>query len=86
MTIERSSFKLRRKTVIGIKHATFFTICKKIDNGIHIYQFTFEFCTSVSGCGCGFGIEQKYWQIDGFGEKKAQIGGFANPYSPPSYF
>ena len=35
--------------------------------------------TSVSGYGCGFGFEQKYWQIDGFGEKKARIGGFAYP-------
>ena len=27
-------------------------------------------CTSVFGCGCGFGFEQKFWRIDGFGEKK----------------
>ena len=26
----------------------------------------------------------KYWRIDGFGEKKARIGGFAYPYSAPS--
>jgi len=32
-----------------------------------------KFYTIVSGCGCGFGFEQKYWQIDGFGEKKARI-------------
>jgi len=31
------------------------------------------------------GFEQKYWQIDGFGEKKAGISGFACPYSPPSF-
>ena len=30
-----------------------------------------------------FGFEQKYWRIDGFGEKKERIGGFAYPYSPP---
>jgi len=42
-----------------------------------------NFYTSVSGCGCGFGFEQKYWRIDGFGEKMARIGGFAYPYSPP---
>ena len=41
-------------------------------------------CTSVFGCGCGFGFEQKFWRIDGFGEKKARIGGFAYLYSPPS--
>ena len=40
--------------------------------------------TSVFGCGYGFGFEQKFWQIDGFGEKEARIGGFAYPYSPPS--
>ena len=40
--------------------------------------------TSVSGYGCGFGFEQKYWRIEVFGEKKARIGGFAYPYSPPS--
>ena len=36
-----------------------------------------NFYTTVSGRGCGFGLEQKYWQIDGFGEKKAWIDGFA---------
>ena len=30
-----------------------------------------------------FGFEQKFWWIDRFGEKKARIGGFAYPYSPP---
>jgi len=54
----------------------------EIYTGIHIYQFTFY--TSVSGCGCGFGFEQKYLWIDGFGDKKAQIGGFAYPYLPSS--
>jgi len=29
-----------------------------------------NFYTSVSRCGRGFGFEQKYWRIDGFGEKK----------------
>ena len=41
--------------------------------------------TSVFGCGCSFGFEQNFWRIDGFGQKKARIGGFAYPYSPPSY-
>jgi len=36
-----------------------------------------NFYTSVSVCDCGFGFEQKYWRINGFGEKKARIGGFA---------
>ena len=26
--------------------------------------------TSVFGCDCGFGFEQKFWRIDGFGKKK----------------
>ena len=39
--------------------------------------------TSIFGCGCGFGFEQKNWRIHGFGEKKARIGGFAYPYLPP---
>ena len=43
-----------------------------------------NFYISVSGCGWSFGFEQKYWWIDGFGEKKARIGWFAHPYSLPS--
>jgi len=42
-----------------------------------------NFYTSVSRGGCGFGFEQKYWRIDGFGQKKAWIRGLAYPYSPP---
>ena len=41
--------------------------------GIHIY---------LSGCNCGFGFEEKYWQINGFGEKKAWIGRFKLIYIP----
>ena len=48
-------------------------------------SFPFNLYTCVIGCGCGFGFEQKFWRIDGFGEKKARIGGFAYPYSPPSF-
>ena len=29
------------------------------------------------------GFKQNFWRIDGFGEKKARIGGFPYPYSPP---
>jgi len=42
-----------------------------------------NFYTSVSGCGCGFGFEQKIL-ADRRGKKMAWIGGFAYPYSPPS--
>ena len=29
-------------------------------------------------------LEQKYWRSTDLAEKKARIGGFAYPYSPPS--
>jgi len=45
------------------------------NNGIHI---------DLSGCNFGFGFEEKYCRIGGFGEKKARIVGFAYPYSPTS--
>ena len=48
----------------------------EINIGIHVCQFTFEptFYTFVS-------IQ---WRMEGFDEKKARIGGFEYPYSPPS--
>jgi len=81
---EQSSFKLRCETAIGIvlcySHRAcclLYYLCEiSSNNGIHIY---------LSGCNCGFGFEQKDWRIDGFGEKKAWIGGFAYPYSPPPH-
>lgn len=30
----------------------------------------FNFYTSVSECGCGFGFEQKDWQINTFDQKR----------------
>ena len=47
----------------------------EINIGIHVCQFTFEptFYTFVS-------IQ---WRMEGFDEKKARIGGFEYPYSPP---
>ena len=87
---KRSSLKLRYENVTRIVLCCSHQACcllyylREINNGIHIYQFTFDFYTSVSGCGCGFGLEQKFWRIHGFGESKARIGGFAYPYSPPS--
>ena len=30
-------------------------------------------------------LKKNFWRIDGFGEKKAGIGGFACPYSPPLF-
>ena len=43
------------------------------NSGIHMF---FE-------CGRKFGFEQKFWRIDGFGEKQARISGLAYPYPPP---
>ena len=58
----------------------------EINGGIHMYQFTFRPLTLLFfGCDCGFGFERKFRRIDRFGEKKAWIGGFAEPYSPPSF-
>ena len=56
----------------------------KSSSGVQIYQLLRGF-----GIWLWFWIqfEQKYWQMDGFGEleKKALIGGFAYPYSPRSH-
>ena len=69
---------------VVIKHVTFFTILVKLTVVFTCTSLPLNLYTSIFGCGCGFGFEQKFWQIDGFGEKKARIGGFAYPYSPPS--
>ena len=53
----------------------------KINNGIHIYQFTFELVHLCFRRGCGLDLNKKYWRIDRFGDKKSRIGGFAYPYS-----
>ena len=69
--------------VIVIKHVALLTLLAKLTMAFTFTSLHLNFYTSVSGCGCGFGFEQKYWQIDGFGEK-ARIGGFTSPYLPPS--
>ena len=72
---ERSLFKLRCETVVYIwaKLTVAFT-CTSLP--LNLY-------TSVFRCGCGFEFEEKFWRIDGFGVKKARIGGFVYSYSPP---
>ena len=47
-----------------------------------MYQFTSEPYTSVFGCGCGFGFEQKFWRIDGFGEKRHGSADLHTPIHP----
>ena len=51
---------LELQCVKVIKHAAFFTIC-----ALTFTNLPFNFYTSVSGCGCGFGFEKQYWWIDG---------------------
>ena len=84
---KRSSFKLRYETVTRIALCYSHQACcllyqlREINNGIHIYQFTFDFYTSVSGCGCGYGLEQKFWRMDGFGES----ADLHTPIHPPPH-
>ena len=53
---------------------TFFTIWAKLTVVFTCTSLPLNLYTSVFGCGCGFGFEQKFWRMDGFGEKKARIG------------
>ena len=69
---------------VVIKYVAFFTILAKLTVVFTCTSLPLNLYTSIFRCGCGFGFEQKFWRIDGFGEKKARIGGFAYPYSPPS--
>ena len=69
---------------VVLKHYAFFTILAKLTVVFTCISLSLNLYTSVFGCVCGFGFEQKFWRIDGFGEKKTRIGGFACPYSPPS--
>ena len=65
---------------VVIKHIAFFTILGKLTVVFTCASLPWNLYTSIFGCGSGFGFEQKFWRIDGFGEKKARIGGFAYPY------
>ena len=75
--LERSSFYLRCETVIGIvlccchQARCLLYYFGKINSGIHMYlSLPLNLYSSIFGCGCGFGFEQKFWRIDGFGEKR----------------
>ena len=74
-----SSLSLELLCVIVIKHVAFFTMWAKLTMAFTFTSLSLDFYTSVSECDCGFGFEQRCWQIGGFGEKKARISGFANP-------
>ena len=68
---------------VVLKHVAFFTILAKSTVVLTCTGLPLNLYTSVFGCVCGFGFEQKFWRIDGFGGKKARIGGFAYPTHPP---
>ena len=87
---ERSSFYLRCETVIGI------VLCCCHQARCLLYYFgkinsvvftcsslPFNLYTSIFGCGCGFGFEQKFWRIDGFGEKRHGSADLHTPIHPP---
>ena len=59
-------------SVVLIKHVAFFTVWAKLTVAFTCTSLPLiNLYTSVFGCGCGFGFEQKFWQIDGFGGKKS---------------
>ena len=66
---------------VVIKHVALFPICVKLTTAFTFTSLLLNYYTSVSESGCGFGIEQKYWRIDGFGEKKSGHGS-ANLHTP----
>ena len=68
--------------VIIVKHVAFFAVCATLTVAVTLTSLLLSFCSSVSGCGCGFRFEQIYLPIDGFGQKKARI---CIPLSTPLY-
>ena len=71
--------------VVVTKDVAFFTIWVKLTAAFGCTSLPLNLYTSVLGCCCGFGLEQKFWRIGGLVEKEARIGGFAYPYSAPLY-
>ena len=71
------------------------TVClsSSMSPSLHLGEITVAFtCTSLplnlytcgSGYGCSFGFEQKFWRIDGFGEKKStDLADLHTPIHPP---
>ena len=86
-------FKLRCETCVGIVLCYSYQACcllyylGEINSGIHMYQCTslpLNLYTSVFRCGSGSGSEQKFWRIDGFGEKRNGSADLHTLiYSPP---
>ena len=69
-------------SVIIIKHVAFFSFGRKYQWHSHLPVYLWIF-TLLFSARKQVGSEQKFWRIDGFGEKKARMGGFAYPFHPP---
>ena len=87
---ERSSFYLGCETVIGIvlccchqARCLLYYFGKIIIVVFTCTSLPLNFDTSIFGCGCGFGFEQKFWQIDGFDEKRHGSADLHTPIDPP---
>ena len=86
---ERSSFKLRCETIIGIALCYSHQACcllhiwAKLTVAFTCTSLPLNLYSSVFGCGCGFGFEQKLWWINGFGEKKHGSADLHTPIHPP---
>ena len=70
---------------VVIKHVAFFTILAKLTVVFTSTSLPLNLYTSIFGCGCGFGFEQKFWRIDGFGEKKGTDRRICIPLFTPLY-
>ena len=53
----------------------------------HLYEslVTIAVTFTFSRCNCGFGFEQKYWRIQGFGEKRHGSVDLHTPITPLFY-
>ena len=49
----------------------------------YLCKIAVTFYTSLSQCGCGFGFQQKYWRINGFGKKRRGSADLHTPIHPP---
>ena len=64
---------------VVLKHIAF-TILAKLTVVFTCISLSLNLYASVFSCVCGFGFEQKFWRIDGFGEKKRH--GSADLHTP----
>ena len=69
--------------VVVIVHVAFFIIWAKLTLVFTCTSLPLNLYTSVFGCGCGYGFDQKFWRIDGFGEKRHGSGDLCSPIHPP---